>query len=120
NSYLVPFSPFGGPTVSRRMQPATLQFLRDLGRESGADQSMTEPSGEMGLFTQSDPEWQANHGGPRDPQPGNSHARRDTQGGPEDDRGTALPLAAAPAAPSGASSLATNSIDVTVSTVGVV
>jgi Ca2+-binding RTX toxin-like protein len=93
NSYIVPFSPFGDPTVVRSPNPHIRDFLLALGRESGADQSLTEPNGELGLFTQSDPEWQQNHGGPRDPQPGNTGGvHRDTQGGPEDDRGTALPL----------------------------
>ncbi|MDB5171471.1 MAG: hypothetical protein JWN51_244, partial [Phycisphaerales bacterium] len=48
------------------------------------------------------PQWGQQHGSPRDPQPGNSHGSRDTQGAPEDDRSTALPLivtvATAPAA----------------------
>jgi Ca2+-binding RTX toxin-like protein len=120
NSYVVPFSPFGEPTVTRRPSPAVQQFLLDLGRESGADQGLAEPTGELGLFTQGDPQWQANHGGPRDPQPGNTHARRDTQGGPEDDRGTALPLAATAAvAPAAVSPAAANTIDLTVNNVGV-
>ncbi len=29
---------------------------------------MIEPSGELGLLTQQDPQWQINHGAPRDPQ----------------------------------------------------
>ena len=55
NSYLVPFSPFGNPTVVRSPTPHVQQFLLDLGRESGADQTLTEPNGELGLFTHSDP-----------------------------------------------------------------
>ncbi len=86
NSYIVPFSAFGNPTVVRSPNPQIQQFLLDLGRMSGADQSLTEPNGELGLFRQSDPEWAQNHGGPRDPQPGNTNAGRDTQGAPEDDR----------------------------------
>jgi Ca2+-binding RTX toxin-like protein len=92
NSYLVPFSPFGHPTISRSPAPHVVEFIRNLGRESGTDPGLTEPNGELGLFTHSDPEWGANHGGPRDPQPGHTHSRRDTQGGPEDDRNTGLPL----------------------------
>src|SRR6185295_4842675 len=92
NSYIVPFSAFGNPTMERSPSPQNRQFLLDLGRESGADQTLTEPNAELGLFQQSDPEWGQNNGNPRDPQPGNTQARRDTQGGPEDDRGTALPL----------------------------
>jgi Ca2+-binding RTX toxin-like protein len=105
NTYLVPFAPFGDPTVVRAPSPHIQQFLLDLGHWSGADQAMTEPDGELGLFTHSDPQWQANHGGPRDPQAGNiGGGHRDTQGSPEDDRGTALPLANTPAGPAPASS----------------
>src|SRR5207245_2243627 len=119
NSYIVPFSPFGEPTVYRQISPALQQFLLSLGQESGADQSMTEPNGELGFFTQKDPQWQANHGKPRDPQPGNtSGSHRDTQGGPEDDRGTALPLILTPpVAPAAAISAAGNNIDVTINRV---
>jgi Ca2+-binding RTX toxin-like protein len=118
NSYIVPFSPFGHPTISRSPSPHVQQFLLDLGRASGADQTLTEPNGELGLFTQSDPEWGQNHGGPRDPQPGNTHARRDTRGGPEDDRNTALPLQLYSGATAAASSTAQgNSTDVTVNNV---
>src|SRR5262249_15123717 len=53
---------------------------------SGADPALTEPNGEMGFFTQSDPEWQQNHGSPRDPQPGNNPGGNyDDPGSPEDD-----------------------------------
>ena len=116
NTYLVPFSAFGEPTVYRSPSPQIQAFLLALGQESGADPTMTEPNGELGLFTQKDPQWQANHGSPRDPQAGNiGGSHRDTQGGPEDDRNTALPLNLAPAnAPSGVSSVASNSTDVTV------
>src|SRR5262249_44477729 len=100
-----PFSVFGSVTVNRNPSPSIVQFLRDLGRASGADQSLTEPNGELGLFTQSDPEWGANRGNPRDPQAGNTQAKVDTNGAPGDDRNTALPLnlssasIAAPSAP---------------------
>jgi Ca2+-binding RTX toxin-like protein len=119
NSYLVPFSAFGEPTVYRSPNPHIQAFLLALGQESGADPTMTEPNGELGLFTQQDPQWQANRGAPRDPQAGNTPGtHRDTQGGPEDDRNTALPLILDPSmAPSGASSLTSNSTDVTVSQV---
>jgi Ca2+-binding RTX toxin-like protein len=105
NSYIVPFSAFGNPTVVRSPNPQIQQFLLDLGRTSGADRALTEPNGELGLFRQSDPEWGQNHGGPRDPQPGNTHASRDTQGAPEDDRGTVAAAAQA------------NTVDVTVGNV---
>jgi Ca2+-binding RTX toxin-like protein len=114
NSYLVPFSAFGEPTVYRAPSPNVQAFLLGLGQESGADPTMVEPNGELGLFTQKDPQWGANRGAPRDPQPGNiGGTQRDTQGGPEDDRGTALPLAGALVTPPAASSVATNSTDVT-------
>ncbi|HEY0008214.1 MAG TPA: calcium-binding protein, partial [Tepidisphaeraceae bacterium] len=92
NSYLVPFSPFGDPTVNRLPAPSIVQFLLNLAKESGSDQTLAEPNGEAGLFTQKDPQWGRNNGSPRDPQPGNSKFARDTIGGPEDDRGTRLSL----------------------------
>ena len=85
NSFLVPFSPFGCPTVNRLPSPHVQQFILDLGAASGADQTLAEPNGELGLVSQGDAEWQDQHGKPRDPQPGNTKAKRDTQGAPEDD-----------------------------------
>jgi hypothetical protein len=86
NSYIVPFSPFGAPTVLRSPSPSIMQFLRDLGFSSASDQTIFEPSGELGLVTQSDPQWQDQHGPPRDPPPGNlPGVQRDTQGGIEQD-----------------------------------
>ena len=85
NSFLVPFKPFGAPTVNRAPSPHIQQFIIDLGAASGADQGLTEPNGELGLVSQGDPEWQDQHGAPRDPQPGNGPSQRDTQGEPEDD-----------------------------------
>jgi Ca2+-binding RTX toxin-like protein len=80
NSFLVPFSAFGAPTVNRAASPAIIDFLRDLGRASGADQSFADATGELGLDKSGD------NGGPRDPQPGNiGGSQRDTQGAPEDD-----------------------------------
>jgi Ca2+-binding RTX toxin-like protein len=119
NSYVVPFSPFGEPTIYRSPSPQIQQFLLALGKASGADQSMTEPNGELALFTQADPQWQSNHGTPRDPQPGNiGGTQRDAQGGPEDDRLTNLPLVLAPvAAPAVGSSIVANSTDVTLNTI---
>jgi Ca2+-binding RTX toxin-like protein len=119
NSFIVPFSPFGEPTVNRTHNIHTDQFIRDLGREAGADPSRPGPNGELGLFLPSDPQWQANTGSPRDPQAGNTQFKRDTQGAPEDDRGTALPLAAtltafAAPTPTAAIDVTVNSTDVTV------
>jgi Ca2+-binding RTX toxin-like protein len=95
NSFFVPFSVFGNPTVNRFILPGIPEFLLALGNESGADKTRTEPDGELGLFRQSDPRWNANTGSPRDPQPGTTKAKLDTNGAPEDDRGTALPLGTA-------------------------
>src|SRR5262249_28749309 len=86
NSFLVPFGRFGAPTVNRSPNPQIMQFLHDLSMASGADPALAEPNGEMGIFTHSDPEWQQNHGAPRDPQPGNyPKGNHDSAGSPEDD-----------------------------------
>jgi len=96
NSYLVPFSPFGSPTISRSVQPALFDFLYKLSASVGSDPTRLpgfgtdvpigsdparngEPYGEIGLVTQQDPDWNAQHGGPRDPQPGNTNGPRDTR-----------------------------------------
>jgi len=87
NTYIVPFGPFGSTTVNRMPSPHVMKFLTDLGRVSGADQSLSEPYGELGLVTKNDPEWKDQKGGPRDPQPGNmGGVSRDTRGEFEDDR----------------------------------
>jgi Ca2+-binding RTX toxin-like protein len=91
NSYFLPFNPFGNPTVTRLISPDMVTFVLGLGRESGADQGLVESNGELGLVTQSDPLWSAQNGSPRDVQQ-ITQFPRDTQGAPEDDRGTALPL----------------------------
>ncbi|WP_339381790.1 hypothetical protein [Dendronalium phyllosphericum] len=46
-----------------------------MGKESGADRTVSEPNGELGLTTSGE------NGSPRDP-----------QGAPQDDRNTAIPL----------------------------
>jgi Ca2+-binding RTX toxin-like protein len=80
NSFLVPFAPFGLATISRQVPPGLYQFLYDLSRGQGADQTLNagasggrngEPFGEVGVVTQKDPQWQDQTGGPRDPQAGN-------------------------------------------------
>ncbi len=84
NTYLVPFSKVGDPTVTNLPSPEMIQFLRDLGRSSGADQTRSEPAAELGLVTREDPEWDDQRGSPRDPQiPG--RGRMDDFGVPEDD-----------------------------------
>ena len=123
NSFLVPFNPFGQPTIIRSPSPHVDDFLRGSGRESGNDFSLPEPAlhldGELGLASQEDPEWGDQHGGPRDPQPGHTHHKRDTKGGPEDDRNTSLPLTAPASPPAPSSGIPANSNDVTVNNITV-
>ena len=85
NSFIVPFGPFGAPTVNRLLSPSVKNFVQALGAAEGADPTIFEPDGELGLVDQDDADWNAQHGGPRDPQPGNiGGVQRDTQGGKED------------------------------------
>jgi len=90
NSYLVPFSPFGAPTISRGIPPQLMEYLYDLSKSDGADQTRVgaglgtadrngEPFGEIGLVNQQDPAWQDQHGKPDDPQPGNTQGKRDVR-----------------------------------------
>ncbi len=85
NSFIVPFARFGAPTVNRSPSPHIRAFLLALGAAAGADPTLTEPDGELGLVTQQDPQWGDQHGAPRDPQPGNGRGKYDSSGGPEDD-----------------------------------
>jgi Ca2+-binding RTX toxin-like protein len=82
NTMLVPYAQFGAVSVSRLLQPTEAQFLYDLSKSDGADQTLAaqyssdparngEPFGELGLVLQQDAAWQAQTGGPRDPQAGN-------------------------------------------------
>ncbi|MBD2449019.1 DUF4347 domain-containing protein [Nostoc sp. FACHB-152] len=80
NSYFVPFSQFGAPTVIRIPNNNWKTFVTNLGRTSGADQSLTEPNGEVGLVN-------SDTGAPRDPQPGTQPGQIDTNGSPENDTG---------------------------------
>ena len=41
NMYIGPFSPYGEPTVSRKLSPSLAQFLYDLSKSAGADQTLT-------------------------------------------------------------------------------
>jgi hypothetical protein len=91
NSYFVPFSSFGSPTVERSHSPHIQGFLLALGKESGSDQTLAEPDGELGLVTSKDPQWGDQHGPGRDAAKGHiPGVQRDTKGGPEDDRGQNL------------------------------
>ncbi len=81
NSFWVPFSEFGLPTVQRLPNPQWVDFVTDLSRTNGADQTLSDPNSELGLVLD-------DTGSSRDPQPGNiGGVQIDTFGGPEDDRG---------------------------------
>ncbi|HEY2541514.1 MAG TPA: hypothetical protein VGH92_00530, partial [Gaiellaceae bacterium] len=71
NSFLVPFSPFGMATVDRAQAPAVQNIIIALALSEGADPLLggDTAAAEIGLSI--------DHGGPRDPQAGNGHAKRD-------------------------------------------
>jgi Ca2+-binding RTX toxin-like protein len=82
NTYLVPFAPFGMPTVSRTLQPGLQQFLYQLSKSDGADQTLGpryagdptrngEPFGELGVVLQHDAAWHSQVGPPFNPMPAN-------------------------------------------------
>jgi Ca2+-binding RTX toxin-like protein len=82
NTYIVPFAPWGMPTVSRTVQPQLPQFLYALSQSDGADETLAadngtdparngEPAGEMGLVLQHDAAWHQETGAPSDHPPGN-------------------------------------------------
>lgn len=78
NSYIVPYAPFGLFTISRSLQPQLMQYLYDLSKGDGADQTRVadtgadvarngEPEGELGLVMQKDFDWRNQTGAPNDP-----------------------------------------------------
>ncbi|MDA8073267.1 MAG: hypothetical protein M0Z82_17130, partial [Actinomycetota bacterium] len=82
NTYYVPFSNFGMPTVSRTLQPSLPQFLYALSKSDGADPLLGlryggaptrngEPFGELGLVLQHDAAWHTMMGPPFDKMPEN-------------------------------------------------
>ena len=95
NSYIVPFAPFGAFHISRTLQPQLAEFLYDLSKSDGADQTTPdyvqyvadlaadnsidepdpdrnfEPYGELGMIRQQDYGWHDQTGAPADPQAGN-------------------------------------------------
>lgn len=92
NSYVVPFSPYGAPTILRAGSPKTVQYLYQRSESDGVDMTRAadalsdidrngEPYGELGAVTQKDPYWGEQHGAPDDPQPGSTGGPRDTRGG---------------------------------------
>ncbi|HKS88267.1 MAG TPA: DUF3383 family protein [Stellaceae bacterium] len=75
NQYVIPFAPYGLPTVSRDVNPALFAYLYQLSAADGADNVSNdisiadparngEPYGELGLVTQVDPFWQMQGGAP--------------------------------------------------------
>jgi Bacterial Ig-like domain/RTX calcium-binding nonapeptide repeat (4 copies) len=82
NTYYVPFSPFGMPTVSRTLQPQLQDYLYALSKSDGSDQLLGvryggdparngEPFGELALVLQHDAAWHEQTGPPFNPMPGN-------------------------------------------------
>ena len=90
NTFIVPFSPWGEPTVTRSPSPHDEQFLTTLGAADGADNLYAdynapgldnitgldparngEPYGELAIITQHDVFWTLEHGAPNQPPPGN-------------------------------------------------
>ncbi|HET7466406.1 MAG TPA: hypothetical protein VFL29_07050 [Candidatus Dormibacteraeota bacterium] len=89
NSFYVPFSQFGMPTVSRTLQPFMPEFLYALSKSDGADPLLQvrfagyddrymgltsrngEPFGEMGLVLQHDTAWHEQVGPPFNEMPEN-------------------------------------------------
>jgi len=78
NSYVVPYSNYGLPTVTGCSPPSIPGFLLQLSKSDGADQTLAaehnsdptrngEPFGELGMVLQSDAAWQAQNGGPARP-----------------------------------------------------
>src|SRR3954452_13755831 len=85
NTYVVPFAPFGVPTVNRLFSPDMRELVRELAYGAGVDVTLTpfEPCDEIALVEPKDkPLYQDQTGGPRDPQPGNiGGVQRDPVGG---------------------------------------
>ena len=76
----MPFNPFGQSTVVRQISPQLVNFLYQLSKSDGADQTRVgpglgtaarngEPFGELGLVIQQDPDWLDQNGPPVGPQP---------------------------------------------------
>jgi hypothetical protein len=83
DSYFTPYAQFGADSITRTGTPALVQYLYDLSKSDGADQTLTaqyggdparngEPFGELGLVKSGDAAWNDQKGQPRDPQPGNT------------------------------------------------
>ena len=105
NSFYVPYSNFGLPTVQRLPNPGLTDFLLQVAKDAGADLSLAaqysaaqarngEPFGELGMVLQQDGAWNSNLGSPRDSQAGNLQNKVDTT-----DNGLPIQQVAAAAAP---------------------
>jgi Ca2+-binding RTX toxin-like protein len=70
NTFLVPYNPFGEPTVTRQISPGIKAYVLDLANADGEDRTRgaNEWDQELGEVAQGDPDWSAQTGGPRDPQ----------------------------------------------------
>jgi hypothetical protein len=88
NSYYTPFAQFGMASVLRLIQPDVPQYLLDLSKSQGADQTLAakynsaaarngEPFGELGMVLQQDAAFGAQSGSPRDSQAGNAKGKVD-------------------------------------------
>jgi RTX calcium-binding nonapeptide repeat (4 copies) len=88
NSYYTPFSQFGGSSVLRLQRPGVPDYLLELSKSQGADQTLSavygssparngEPFGELGMVVQQDAEYGDQNGAPRDAQAGNSKGKAD-------------------------------------------
>ena len=91
NTFVLPYNPFGLPTVSRGLAPALEVFMNALSKSQGADPTLAaqygssavrngEPFGELGMVRQGDAAMGDQNGGPRDPQGPNSKAKIDVKG----------------------------------------
>ena len=80
NSFIVPFSPFGKPGREALVQPVHTATSSPPSRSAGGqDQTFApqSPLDETALSTPQDSFWNDQHGGPRDPQPGQRPRRAD-------------------------------------------
>ena len=91
NTFVLPYNPFGLPTVSRGLAPALEVFMYALSKSQGADPTLAaqyggnaarngEPFGELGMVRQGDAAMGDQNGGPRDPQGPLSKAKIDVKG----------------------------------------
>jgi hypothetical protein len=105
NSFYVPYSNFGLPTVQRLPNPGLIDFLLQVAKSDGADLSLAaqysaaqtrngEPFGELGMVLMDDAAWNSNLGPPRDSQAGNLQNKADTT-----DNGLPIQQVVAAAAP---------------------